>query len=61
MLASMRRTKRTVRVTIRLAEQLRQELEAEAQEDGRTLAEHIRRLLVEVAEPRWAEREQAAA
>lgn len=41
----MRRTKRTERVTIRLAEPLRHELEAEAEEDGRTLAEHIRRVL----------------
>jgi hypothetical protein len=47
-------------VTIRLAEPLRQELEAEADEDGRTLAEHIRRLLVDVAAQRFAEREQAA-
>lgn len=57
----MRRTKRTERVTIRLAQLLRSELEAEAEADGRTLAEHIRRLLVDVAAQRLAEREQVAA
>jgi predicted DNA binding CopG/RHH family protein len=57
----MRRTKRDARITIRLAEPLRQELAAEADQDGRTLAEYVRRLLVDVAVERLAEREQAAA
>jgi len=60
-IAGMRRTKRDARITIRLAEPLRQELAAEADQDGRTLAEYVRRLLVDVAVQRLAEREQEAA
>jgi hypothetical protein len=57
----MRRTRRTERVTILLAEPLRHELEVEAEENGQTLAGHVRKILVDVAARALVEREQAAA
>jgi hypothetical protein len=48
-------------VTILLAEPLRHELEVEAEENGQTLAGHVRKILVDVAARALVEREQAAA
>lgn len=44
---SMARTKREQRISVRVAGPLRDELEAEAERDGRQLAEHVRRILID--------------
>jgi hypothetical protein len=60
MIAGMRKTQRSERITFRLPQPLRDELAAQAQENGRPLADYIRRLLAAIAACRWAEREGGA-
>ena len=57
----MRKTKRERRVTVRLSESLVDELSAEAVQDGRPLADYVRRLLVDVVATRLTQNGQPTA
>jgi predicted DNA binding CopG/RHH family protein len=58
---NMRTTKREQRVTVRLSDSLVGELKAEAVQDGRPLADYVRRLLVDAVAARVVQREQPTA
>jgi predicted DNA binding CopG/RHH family protein len=57
----MRTTKRQRRVTVRLSDSLVEELSAEAVQDGRPLADYVRRLLVDAVASRIVENKQPTA
>jgi hypothetical protein len=57
----MARTKREQRISVRVAGPLRDELEAEAVQDGRPLADYVRRLLIDAVAARMVQNEQSTA